>query len=249
MFLKGVGSFPFMPVLSSGLNQLQYTTKKETYVATKLTGRGWKYSMFSSTICCFFLSVPQQIFRSTVAKTPSQLWCIVTSSLQGRVRKHGTERLKTSVCPITSPSTRTLINHVFKESSQVRQCEKFEDFNRSQKSQKIRQKYSIKPGSAYACISMSLELNTIILASARLVGKGDRTLMRRQHLRPYAHCGRTGRRHNTYQPSVGLTSDPVITLARWEKEAVQYAGANDTFAPILSDIGKNKKQGKQTVTV
>lgn len=92
-------------------------------------------------------------------------------------------------------------------------------------------------------------LNTIILASARLVGKGDRTLVRRQHLCPYAHCGGTGRRHNTYQPSVGLTSDPVITLARWEKEAVQYAGANDTVAPILSDIGKiTRKTNCNSVT-
>lgn len=89
---------------------------------------------------------------------------------------------------------------------------------------------------------MSPELNTIILASARFVGKGDRTLVRRQHLRPYAHCGRTGRRHNTYQPSVGLTSDPVITRTRWEKEAVQYAGAKDTIAPILSNIGKIRNE-------
>lgn len=107
----------------------------------------------------------------------------------------------------------------------------------------------MKPVSAYPCISMSLELNTIILASARLVGKGDRTLVRRQHLCPYAHCGGTGRRHNTYQPSVGLTSDPVITLARWEKEAVQHAGANDTVAPILSDIGKiTRKTNCNSVT-
>lgn len=35
--------------------------------------------------------------------------------------------------------------------------------------------------------------------------------------------GRTGRRHNTYQPSVGLTLDPVITLTRWEKKAAQHA--------------------------
>lgn len=80
---------------------------------------------------------------------------------------------------------------------------------------------------------MSLNLNAIVLASAQFVGKGDGTLVRRQHLRPYAHCGRTGRRHNTYQPGVGLTSDPVVTLTHWVKQAVQYAGADNTFAPIF----------------
>lgn len=91
---------------------------------------------------------------------------------------------------------------------------------------------------------MTLNLNAIVLASAQFVGKGDRKLVRRQHLRPYAHCGRTGRRHNTYQPGVGLTSDPVVTLTHWEKQAVQYAGADNTFAPIFSAIGKKKKENK-----
>lgn len=85
---------------------------------------------------------------------------------------------------------------------------------------------------------MSLEINTSVLASAQFVGKGESTLVKRQRHCPYAHCGRTGR-HNTYQPSVGLTLDPVITLTRWEKKAAQHAQADLLIRSCFARNSKN----------
>lgn len=111
------------------------------------------------------------------------------------------------------------------------------------------QKWSIKPVSTNLCISMSLEFNTNVLAFARFVGKGERTLVKHQRCCPYAHFGGTGWRHNTYQPSVGLTLDPVITLTRWEKKAAQHAQPDCSFAPVSPKIAKIIRWGKQTMAV
>lgn len=99
------------------------------------------------------------------------------------------------------------------------------------------------------CISMSLELNTSVLTSTQFVGKGERTLVKRQHRHPIC---------SLWQDWAKAQHVPAKRWPDWTLWSHSPAGRRrlhnmhnqiGSFAPVLSEIPKIIEWGKQTMTV